>query len=82
MPEERLTLTVLETARLLNVCREAAYKGVHDGTIPSIRIGRRILVPRQPLLDMLSPPAGTGGRDEHQKASDEDGIAMAASQRA
>jgi excisionase family DNA binding protein len=42
-------LTVDEVARLLRIGRASAYAAVKKGEIPSIRIGRRILVPRAAL---------------------------------
>jgi excisionase family DNA binding protein len=51
-------LTVEQTAEFLRIGRALAFKSVRDGTIPSIRIGRRILVPRERLRDLLgaTPP--------------------------
>jgi excisionase family DNA binding protein len=46
---ERLVLTVEEAATLLGISRAFAYEAVNSGTIPSIRIGRRILVPKAAL---------------------------------
>ena len=53
---ESLTLTVKEVAAALNISRGLAYKAVKDGTIPTIRIGRRLLVPRQALDRLLESP--------------------------
>jgi len=53
MHENRLTLTVPEAAKLIGISRMTAYGAVRDGTIPSIRIGRRVLVPRAALDRML-----------------------------
>jgi excisionase family DNA binding protein len=50
---ERLTLTVEETARLLGISRNAAYEAVRRGELPSLKIGRRILIPRSRLADLL-----------------------------
>ena len=50
---ERLTVTVEEAADLLGIGRSSAYMAVKDGSIPSIRIGGRILVPRAALERML-----------------------------
>jgi len=50
---ERPTLTVDETGELMGISRNSAYKGVKDGSIPSIRIGNRILVPTAALRRML-----------------------------
>jgi excisionase family DNA binding protein len=46
---QRLTWTVDEAADLLGLSRPCAYEAVHRGEIPSIRVGRRILIPRAAL---------------------------------
>lgn len=46
-------LTVEQTAKLLGISRGLAFTAVRAGDIPSIRIGRRILVPRDRLRQML-----------------------------
>lgn len=48
------TLTVEEAAKRLRIGRNAAYEGVHRGEIPSIRIGKRLLVPRAALNRLLA----------------------------
>lgn len=50
----RLTLTVEEAAATLGISRAFAYEAVRRGEIPSIRIGRRILVPYAALDRLLS----------------------------
>jgi excisionase family DNA binding protein len=50
--DERLTLTVEEAARLLGISRALAYELVARGEIPSLRLGRRIVIPRH-ALDVL-----------------------------
>jgi excisionase family DNA binding protein len=52
--QERLTLTVEEAAAALGISRAFAYESVHWGDIPSIKIGRRILVPRAALFKLVS----------------------------
>jgi excisionase family DNA binding protein len=54
MPEQRATFTVKQSAKFIGVSDKSAYEAVRRGEIPSIRIGRRILVPRQALEDMLA----------------------------
>jgi excisionase family DNA binding protein len=49
----RLTLTVEEAASALGISRASAYEAVRVGEIPSVRIGRRILVPQSALQRML-----------------------------
>ena len=47
--EQKLVLTVEQTAEILGISNPTAYKGVEKGVIPSIRIGRRILIPKAAL---------------------------------
>jgi len=51
---ERATLTVDEAAKVLGVSRWAAYEAVKNGEIPTVRIGRRIVVPRIALDRLLA----------------------------
>lgn len=61
------TLTVEEAAAVLGISRGLAYEGVREGTIPSLRIGRRLLVPRKALDRLLgdavsaNPSSATAG---------------------
>ena len=50
---ERKTMTVEEAAHELDICRNAAYQAVREGQIPSIRIGKRIIIPRAAFERML-----------------------------
>lgn len=53
-------LTVQEAADYLRISRGLAFAAVRDGTLPSVRIGRRILIPRrqlEALLDGAAPPS-------------------------
>ncbi len=45
--------SVEEAAKILGIGRSAAYQAVRTGEIPSIRIGRRLLVPVQALEQLL-----------------------------
>lgn len=51
------TLTIPEAAELLGVGRNTAYQTAkRDGAlagVPVLVVGRRLLVPRAPLLDLL-----------------------------
>jgi excisionase family DNA binding protein len=49
-----LTVTPAEAARLLGISRNLAYEAARRGEIPTIRIGRRILVPIAALERLLS----------------------------
>lgn len=50
---DRLTYTVPEAGRLLGISRGTAYAAAADKTLPTIRIGRRLLVPRVALERLL-----------------------------
>lgn len=56
MEEQRLTLTIEETAKVLGIGRQLAYDRVKTGEIPVVKIGRRLLVPRRALAKLLEEP--------------------------
>jgi excisionase family DNA binding protein len=63
--DERQTLTVEEAARVLGIARGSAYEAAKVGHLPTIRIGRRLLVPRAALERLLAgggAPAAVGPR--------------------
>ena len=51
--KEDLVLTATEAAKLLRIGRATCYEQIRQGAIPSIRIGRRIIVPRAALMRKL-----------------------------
>ena len=51
---ERKTLRVEEAAAMLGLSRNGAYAAVARGEIPTIRIGRKLLVPKPALDRMLA----------------------------
>ena len=51
--EEPKTQTIDEAAKELGIGRNQAYAAAKRGEIPTIRIGKRILVLREPLRRML-----------------------------
>jgi excisionase family DNA binding protein len=51
--DQPLTLTVEQTAKLLGIGRSTAYELVRTGDIPSLRLGRRIVVPAARLAALL-----------------------------
>ena len=50
---DKKVLSVDECARMLSLSRNAAYRGARTGAIPSIRVGKRILIPVAALEKML-----------------------------
>ena len=50
---ERATLTVAEAGKLLGISRNLAYDLVAQGKLPTLRLGRRLVVPRVALQRLL-----------------------------
>jgi len=50
---DRLVLSVDEARLRLGISRGLIYEAVRQGQIPSIRVGRRILIPRIALQRLL-----------------------------
>jgi len=53
MTAHKRTISVEEAAIVLGIGRCTAYEGIHTGQIPSIRIGKRILIPVEQLERLL-----------------------------
>jgi excisionase family DNA binding protein len=49
-----LTLTPYEASKLIPLGINQTYAAIRAGEIPSIRIGRKILIPRAKLLELLN----------------------------
>jgi excisionase family DNA binding protein len=62
--EDRLVYTVEEAAALLGISRSFAYEAVQRGEIPSMRIGKRILVPKAALERLLLSTAHSDPDDQ------------------
>ena len=56
-PTERPTLTVDAVAEILGVDRKTVYAAINSGELPSLRVGRRILVPTSWLAARITPDA-------------------------
>ncbi len=48
------TMTVSQAATVLGISRSSAYECVRLGSIPSIRLGRRIVIPRRSIDELLA----------------------------
>lgn len=56
---DQVVYSVEEVAALLGISRAFAYQSVKNGLIPSVRIGKRVLIPRAAfdrLLEVNSKP--------------------------
>ena len=62
---ERMTLTISETARELNLSRPTVYRLIEREDFPALRVGKRVLVSRSGLRDWIARQAGKeAGADE------------------
>ncbi len=52
-----LVFSARQAAELLGLSRNSIYQGIITGEIPSIRVGKRILIPRLSLEKMLAHEA-------------------------
>jgi len=51
--DERLAIAVEEAAHLLGISRSLAYELCARGELPTIRLGRRLVVPKRALVEMI-----------------------------
>jgi excisionase family DNA binding protein len=47
------TLTVEQAGELLGVSRRSAYRAASTGELPTIKLGRRLVVPTARILELL-----------------------------
>lgn len=55
---DKLTVTVEEMAEIVGVSRPTAYDLIHKEGFPTVRIGRRIVIPLDSLKRWLEEQAG------------------------
>jgi excisionase family DNA binding protein len=54
--DQAAVYSVDEAARILGISRASAFANAKSGNIPTMRIGRRILVPKTALDNLLGKP--------------------------
>lgn len=64
MQNEKLVLTIDETAQRLGLSRGFAYRAAREGKLPTVRVGHRVLVPRKALEEFLAAGKGVGQDDK------------------
>lgn len=67
-PADAVLLTVGETAVTLRIGESLTRKLIQDGKIPSLKLGRRLLVPRAELLRAV--------REWHKQGAESGGAAL------
>lgn len=58
MEQDRLTVSIEEGAAMLGISRALAYALVRKGQLPQLRLGRRVVIPRKALEELLNGDAG------------------------
>ena len=58
------TLAPVEAGKLLGIGRNVTYRLIHDGTIPALRLGRKLRVPRAALDELLRNPGRVKGGED------------------
>ena len=56
--QEKMGLTVVEAAGILGIGKSMAWRLIRDGEIATVRLGRRVIVPRK-IVEELLKPTGT-----------------------
>ena len=69
MTTEKLTVTVEEAGVLLGIGRGLAYEMAKTGRLPVLRFGKRMVIPRQLLENMLQTAINYQPENEARKAS-------------
>lgn len=54
LKDELEVLTVIETARILRVGKNKAYRLVNDGRLSSIKVGGKTIIPKMCLVAFLT----------------------------
>jgi excisionase family DNA binding protein len=55
------TISVERAGEVLGISRRSAYRAATTGELPTIRLGRRLLVPTARLLELLGLPSDQVG---------------------
>ena len=59
-PGTKMTLSVREAAEMIGISKPKMYELIREGEIPSIHVGKKIVIARQALLDWLSEGDNNG----------------------
>lgn len=63
------TLTIDEAGEMLGISRRSAYRAAARGELPTLRLGRRLLVPTPRLLTLLGLPIDEPADDPPETAA-------------
>lgn len=69
-PDDRLTVSVEEAAKLLGISRGLAYELVARGELPSLRLGRRRVVPLVGIHELIGDACARNDKTEEPAGRD------------
>ena len=71
--DERLALSIDEAAEILSISRSTMKAAIRSGSVPAIRLGRRVMIPRHGLLEFMGaqPMVANRGRSYEDGVADE-----------
>lgn len=58
--KEKLVYNVEDLVDLLGISISSVYKGINENSIPHVRVGSRILIPKKMMDEWLSKQAKAG----------------------
>jgi excisionase family DNA binding protein len=59
-------VTVAQAASIFGVDVRTVARAIENGELPAVRLGRRVLIPRLPLLAVLGVTAGGAVAEGHE----------------
>ena len=60
MPDTKLTLSVNEAAKMIGISKPKVYDLIREGSLLSIHVGKKIVIPKQAVTDWLSGGESNG----------------------
>ncbi len=60
MPGTKMTLSVSEAAEMIGISKPKVYDLIRDGELTSIHVGKKIVIPKQSVIDWLSGGVSNG----------------------
>ena len=70
MAVERLTYTIPEAAQAIGIGKSMLYGLINDGELRTIRLGKRVLIPRDSILELLGMAAAASTAEETPRSRD------------
>jgi len=61
---DKKTLSIQELSEVLNIGRTTAYEAVRSGQVPSVKVGRRLLIPIAALDRFLDAEYSAGAASQ------------------